>query len=482
MSNAEGDVLVTQLDADSLPVIGGARLRSFPCLDGVRAFAALTVIAFHLTPFLLAVAPGSVPSLFVRHVATLDRFGVVIFFMLSGFLLYRPFVIAQLDGGRRPRAGAFWVRRGARIFPGYWFALVGSMLLGVAIFNSHDLPSYTVAFGLLGTYHAYGLFSYGLRITWSLIVEVAFYALLPGFGGIARLISGKASRSSVLRSNLVVVIVLIVIGMLSRYISIFVISDWSGPATTWFPLYNLGAWLPSYLDMFAFGMLLAIASAWRETGGVNIRAVRIFAERPWASWSIAAVMVIALGRAGMTKGPGFWSLGPSSAFIREEIAIIAAFAILLPAVIPGMRLGLLRRILASKPFFFCGTVAYGAYLWHFSILILIERWSQSISTLNSAIPFAALVLLLTGVAAYVSYVLVEAPSRHLAIRATGGSRSAPRRLRDWAVIDFQTHASLIDEFIVAKTEMRRSDSILVVTAIGCAALFALFLPSLMGAL
>ena len=482
MSSADGDALVTQLNTNSLPVTGGARLRSFPCLDGVRAFAALTVIAFHLTPFVVGVDPGSVPSLFVLHVATLDRFGVVIFFMLSGFLLYRPFVIAQLDGARRPRTGAFWLRRGARIFPGYWFALIGSMLLGVAIFNQHDLASYTVAFGLLGTYHAYGLFSYGLRVTWSLIVEVAFYALLPGFGGIARLFSGKASRSSVLRSNLVVVIVLIVIGMLSRYISIFVISDWSGPATTWFPLYNLGAWLPSYIDMFAFGMLLAIASACRETGGVNIRALRIFAERPWASWSIAAVLVIALGRAGMANGPGLFNLQPSSAFIREEIAIIAAFAILLPAVIPGVRLGSLRRILASKPFFFCGTVAFGAYLWHFPILILIERWSQSISALNSALPFATLALALTGLAAYISYVLVEAPSRYLASRATGGTRSSPRRLRDWAVIDFQTHASRIDEFVLAKTEARRMDLILAVTAIGCAALFALFLPNLRGAL
>lgn len=480
-----GDALVTQLETDSLAGIDGVRLRSFPCLDGVRAFAALTVIAFHLTPFLLVVAPGSVPSLFVRHIATLDRFGVVIFFMLSGFLLYRPFVIAQLDGERRPGVVAFWVRRGARIFPGYWFALIGSMLLGVAIFNQHDLPSFTIAFGLVGTYHAYGLFSYGLRVSWSLVVEVAFYALLPAFAGFARLISGRSSkpaRSSVLRSNLIVVTVLILIGMLSRYISIFVIGDWGGPSRTWFPIYNLGAWLPSYLDMFGFGMLLAIASAWRETGGVNIRVLRIFAERPWASWIIAAVLVIALNRAGVPRGSGLWTLGPTTAFVRDEIAIIAAFAIILPATIPAMRLGLLRRILASRPFFYCGTAAFGAYLWHFSILILLERWSHSIAPLNSALPFTTLTLALTGFAAYVSYVLVEAPSRFLASRATGGKRSAPERLRDWFVIDFHTHASRIEEFILAKTEMRRSDSILVVITIGYAALFALFLPNLMGAL
>lgn len=460
-------------------------LRSFPCLDGVRAFAASTVIAYHLTTVLLVIDPGAVPNLIVRHIATLDRFGVAIFFMLSGFLLYRPFLIAHLKGDRAPRAGAFWVRRGARIFPGYWFALAGSMLLGVALFYQYDLISYTTAFGLLGSYHAYGVLSYGLVVAWTLVIEIAFYALLPAFAATSRLISGKSTkppRSSVLRSNLIVVTVLILVGMISRYISIFVISDWGGPATTWFPLYNLGSWLPSYLDMFGLGMLLALASAWRETGGANIRGLRIFAERPWASWGIAGIMLIALGRAGMPIVPGLLSIERSSAFIRDELSIIAAFAIILPAAIPGMRLGSLRRILASRPFFLCGTVAFGAYLWHVSLVILIERWSETFPALRSALVFVGLALLLTGAAAYVSYVFVESPSRSLATVATGGRRPEARRLRDWAVIDFQVHASRIEAFVLPKAESRRGDSFIVVSTILCAATFAIALPSLRGAI
>jgi len=485
VSNGAGANIGTQANIGSPSEVSGEMLRSFPCLDGVRAFAAFTVIAYHLTTVLIVIDPGAVPSLIVRHVATLDRFGVAIFFMLSGFLLYRPFVIAHLKGGSPPRAGAFWVRRGARIFPGYWFALIGSMLLGVAVFYQHDLTSYATAFGLLGSYHAYGVLSYGLVVAWTLVIEIAFYAMLPAFAGLARLIATKSARparSSVLRSNLIVVIVLIVVGMISRYISIFVIIDWGGPARTWFPLYNLGSWLPSYLDMFGLGMLLALASAWRETGGANIRALRVFAERPWASWGIAGIMVIALGRAGMPIVPGLLSIERSSAFIRDELSIIAAFSIILPAVIPAIRLGLLRRILASRPFFLCGTVAFGAYLWHLSLVILVERWSDNFPALKSAPIFVGLALLLTGVAAYVSYVLVESPFRSLATVATGGRRSKARRFRDWAVIDFQTHASRIDSFVLPKTEARRADLLIVMGTIMCAAIFALYLPSLRGAL
>lgn len=485
MSNGAGANIGTQSISDNRLVGGAEMLRSFPCLDGVRAFAAFTVIAYHLTTVLIVIDPGAVPSLIVRHVATLDRFGVAIFFMLSGFLLYRPFVIAHLNGGSPPRAGAFWVRRGARIFPGYWFALIGSMLLGVAVFYQHDFTSYATAFGLLGSYHAYGVLSYGLVVAWTLVIEIAFYALLPAFAGFARLISGRSSkpaRSSVLRSNLIVVTVLILIGMLSRYISIFVIGDWGGPSRTWFPIYNLGSWLPSFLDMFGLGMLLALASAWRETGGVNNRALRIFAERPWASWGIAGIMVIALGRAEMPLVPGLLNLERSTAFIRDELSIIAAFAIILPAVIPGVRLGALRRILASRPFFLCGTVAFGAYLWHLSLVILIERWSESLPLLKSAPVFVSMALIFTGVAAYVSYVLVESPSRSLATVATGGRRPEARRFRDWAVIDFQVHASRIEAFVLPRAETRRADSFIVMSTILCAAIFALFLPSLRGAI
>ena len=43
--------------------------------------------------------------------------GVTIFFLISAFLLYRPFVDAHLHGRDSIALRVFWWRRGLRIFP-----------------------------------------------------------------------------------------------------------------------------------------------------------------------------------------------------------------------------------------------------------------------------------------------------------------------------------------------------------------------------
>ncbi|MEA2495606.1 MAG: hypothetical protein QOJ29_3517, partial [Thermoleophilaceae bacterium] len=49
--------------------------------------------------------------------------GVTVFFVISGFLLYRPFVAARIEGRRAPRVRDYARRRVLRIFPAYWLAL-----------------------------------------------------------------------------------------------------------------------------------------------------------------------------------------------------------------------------------------------------------------------------------------------------------------------------------------------------------------------
>ena len=79
----------------------------FPLVDGVRAIAAVSVLVFHAT------VTSSLPRTYVYQFAS----GVPIFFLLSGFLLYRPFVAARLGGRRKIRARDFARRRLLRIVP-----------------------------------------------------------------------------------------------------------------------------------------------------------------------------------------------------------------------------------------------------------------------------------------------------------------------------------------------------------------------------
>src|SRR5919199_254708 len=104
------------------------RATRFPMFDGLRAVAALAVLCFHAAYF----AGIGVTDSPLRPYAGRLEVGVSVFFVISGFLLYRPFVRARLESEPAPHAGAYAWRRFLRIVPGYWVALtVVALWLGL---------------------------------------------------------------------------------------------------------------------------------------------------------------------------------------------------------------------------------------------------------------------------------------------------------------------------------------------------------------
>ena len=89
----------------------------FPCFDGLRAVASLAVFTCHSSGWLWYVQVGWAPAIVQSSFARLGHFGVAIFFVISGFLLYRPFVLAHLQDRPPPSLGRFWFRRCPRCFP-----------------------------------------------------------------------------------------------------------------------------------------------------------------------------------------------------------------------------------------------------------------------------------------------------------------------------------------------------------------------------
>src|SRR3954449_7234087 len=118
-------------------------------LDGLRGLAALAVFLLHVWIYRGTSRPardGFWDSLLFEM-----RLGLVLFFVLSGYLLYRQFARAAIQ--RRELDVARYVkRRAARILPAYYVAIVGSLSLlavagsmpGVRSPDSSELPLFAV--------------------------------------------------------------------------------------------------------------------------------------------------------------------------------------------------------------------------------------------------------------------------------------------------------------------------------------------------
>ena len=150
-------------------------------LTGVRAVAALLVVGTHAAYTTGKYAQGYVGLLYSRM-----EIGVPIFFALSGFLLFRPWVAAVSTGAPDPSVRRYAWHRVRRIMPAYVVTVLAAYLL----YHFHEAgpnPGHTWNglfrnLTLTQLYTDNYLFSWlhqGLTQMWSLAVEVAFYVALP---------------------------------------------------------------------------------------------------------------------------------------------------------------------------------------------------------------------------------------------------------------------------------------------------------------
>src|SRR5204862_4735013 len=107
-------------------------------LDGLRALAALGVLTFHVWLYRVGDPPGPRKSV-GDHLLLQGNLGLICFFVLSGYLLYRAFARAALTG-ERADLGGYARRRVARIVPAYYACVAGCLLLFAAVGYSDTLP------------------------------------------------------------------------------------------------------------------------------------------------------------------------------------------------------------------------------------------------------------------------------------------------------------------------------------------------------
>lgn len=336
----EPEPTVTGVEPLAIPVVANPR---FPLVDGVRAIAAVLVLVTHVS-FLTR---ANVDHPLGPEMARMNT-GVSVFFVLSGFLLYRPFIAARLRREEQPDTAPYLWRRLLRIYPAYWIALAAVVLLGPA--SIPDAQSF-VLWGSLAHVLSPDHFFGPLLQSYTLGVEVCFYLFLPLWAWFVRRLPGP-----VVRTELVALAVL-------------------GAAGLGWQLYCLGeegalesVWrnnLPGWFDHFAIGMALAIAHA--AGGRAHARLARVPAG---AWWALAVAAMV-----GMSRGLG---IERTAFFIEwwQDLGVhvgglLLAVGLLVPAVFGPTEVGVPRRVLANPVVAWLGVVSYGIYLWH---EFLLDRW------------------------------------------------------------------------------------------------------------
>jgi len=356
-----------------------------PAIDGLRALAVLSVVAYHLRPGLL---PGGFS-------------GVDIFFAISGFVVTGAMMGKHFD--RLPAMlGYFYARRLVRIMPALLAMLLMAILVNqmlipeawlssavpqtarFAFFGLSNIVLATDTDGYFGIQAGFNPFTH----TWSLGVEEQFYLFFPlllfwhqkldseqlDAGRAVRLIAWVSAASFVLCGVLTFIE--------QKYAFYLIVGRF----------WELGLGMILCLTMPRWRPVLAgWPRKWREA---------------LAGWSVALVVVSLV----LPDSGGF----PFPLAILPVLGTIGLIASVSAA--PQAPTALL---FGSAGPVAIGRLSYSLYLWHWPVFVMF-RWTTGLDTL----PYQLAALAVTFVCATLSYIFVEQPFRYRG-RATA---RAPRRV------------------------------------------------------
>jgi peptidoglycan/LPS O-acetylase OafA/YrhL len=326
-----------------------------PSLDGLRAISIVLVLLGHLSGTRNF---GSPPIKY--WLGDVAHLGVVVFFVISGFLITSLLMKEQSRRGS-VSLKLFYARRALRIFPAS-FALIG-VVAALSAAGLITLHRYDIIHALTYTVNYSPERSWWLGHLWSLSIEEQFYMLWP-FAFVA-----LGARRAVW-----VAVVAIVLAPVAR-------------AASWY-FFRGTVWLsapifPVVADCIAAGCLLALQRDWLEQQAWYRRMFQ-------PQWSLLLLAIVFL----VNRLMGYTAVGVAgSSVINIALAVLIHRSVYFPDDASG-------RMLNWKPLAFVGTLSYSLYLWQQLFL------NRASTAWVHAFPQN---LILAVLAALASYLLLEKP-------------------------------------------------------------------------
>jgi peptidoglycan/LPS O-acetylase OafA/YrhL len=400
-----GDMSVAQ-SADTPDVVAPPpRHPRFPLVDGMRAIAVLCVVLVHCAGFASAIS-GSLPGRLLAHA----NIGVTIFFLISGFLLYRPFIAHRTSRAQAPAVHAYAKRRLLRIYPAYWLILTVLIVVpglpGIGAVARWPMYTLTQTIPIYNGPSCSGvLLGCSLAHTWSLGAELSFYLALPVYVLATERLTRRLSVRGWVTAQAVLLAALCAISLLVQFLLVY-------PAPSW-----IGWTVTGNVLWFALGMGLAIVSVACSGEGRRDWLPARIAAHAGLLWAMAITIYVLLC---------LWL--PPTPFVAgagQQLAIQLAFGVislllLAPVIFTDGRRRLPHRIAGAPVVAWLGLISYGIFLWHFPVVL----WIGAVHGTWSFLWLCAATVSISVACAAASYYVVERPLMKLKYRRLGKPRFA----------------------------------------------------------
>ena len=368
-------------------------------LDGLRGLALLAVVLAHT----IILLPGPAGYTSAGNALTgLLVHGLTFFFVLSAFLLYRPFASAVIKGRTRPPTREFYRNRILRIWPAYLviLAIVGWGFGLTVVDNSVTGPDrlgyltdplqIVLNMLLLQGWVPSTAFT-GLGVSWSLVTEAAFYAMLPALGLLAMWL---ARKRGLIVAALIPAFLVFFIGLAGRLITMGIHGGVDiAFDSTWLAVINRS--ILGQGDLFGLGMITAVLIVVSDR--VTERRLRTWRITAWSTIFVAAIAVLLIG---------------SGEYATPFMGIIFACVILVTQMPKSDAFSrLVVRLMEMSLPRLAGEYSLSFYLWHYPVIwFLYKHVDRVIYHSNADIVVSYVIVLVpTLILGIITHNLVEKP-------------------------------------------------------------------------